>query len=118
MGEDPALVEAWRPRMALLGTGPEDALLVLDALPAHSVVVGRAAMGGDAHLVEHLARGRELEVLPPAEAVGDVEQDLPVPAGLAGRIDCGVDLDGASFGAGRGALVLFVQRARENDVRV
>ena len=58
------------------------------------------------------------EVLAAAEPPGEVEEDLPVAAGLAGRVDGGVDLDDPPLAAGRGALVLLVQRAGQDDVGV
>src|SRR5690606_37897694 len=95
VGEDTALVESRCSGMAGLQTRPEDAVLDLDALPCHAVVVGGPTVGRDLHLVEDLPGGVEVEVAAPAETVRDVDDDLPIAAGVAGRVDRGVDLDGA-----------------------
>ncbi len=79
-------------------------------MPGGSGVVGGATGAGPAELVEDLFGVGVGEVLALAEAFGDVEQDLPVQAGFARWGDGGVDLDDPALTAGRGALVLLVQR--------
>ena len=117
--EEPAALEqSGGAGVAGFGDGPEQAHLVLDALPGGAGVVGRAAGAGPAELVEDLFGVRVREVLALAQPFGDVEQDLPVTAGLAGWGHGGVDLDDPSLPAGRGAFVLLVQRSGQHDVGV
>ncbi len=85
MEELAALEQARRAGMAVLGDRPEDAHLVLDALPGGPSVVGRAARRREAQLLEDLLGVRVREVLALAEPARDVEQDLPVATRLAGR---------------------------------
>ncbi|MEI2654132.1 MAG: hypothetical protein V9G12_18645 [Microthrixaceae bacterium] len=83
VGELPALVQPGRARVADLGDGPEQAVLGFDALPGGARVVGGATRGRPAELVEDLVGVLVLEVLALAEPLGDLQQDLPVQAGLA-----------------------------------
>ena len=105
--------------MILRGAGPEDAHVLLDLLVGDARVVGGATLGGHPQLVEDVLGAREVvEVLAPAQAVGDLHHDLPVGPGISGAVHGLVDLDDAALGAGGGALVLLVQGRGEHDVRV
>src|SRR5690606_2744213 len=95
-----------------------DAELVLDALPGDAGVVGAAALRRHPQLLEYLLGVRVREVLAPVEAAGEIDQDLPVQTGLAGRLLGGVELDDAPLDVGGGALVLLMQRAGHDDVGV
>ena len=85
MEELPAFEQAWVPGCPASGYWPEESHLVFDPLPRRALVVGGAAGGSQAELVEDLLGVPVGEVLPLAQALGDVEQDLPVEMGLTRR---------------------------------
>ena len=99
-------------------TGPKYAHLPLDLLVSDAGVVGDAAFARDAQLLEDRARVLEGEAVGASERGGEILDDAPVLPGLAGALDCLVDLDDATFDLGDGAFVLFLQAPRQHDVGV
>ena len=53
-----------------------------------------------------------------AQPAGEIDEDLPVHSRIAGRRDGLLQSDAAAFTCGDGALVFFLQRSGQNDVRV
>src|SRR5690606_7044615 len=81
-------------------------------------VVRDAALAGDAELLEDLARALERESMWTPERAGDVLDDSPVLACIAGTLDGLIDLDDAAFDLRDRAFVFFLQAARQHDVGV
>ena len=118
MVEPPALKEARRPGVVGVRAGPEDAHLPLDLLVGDAGVVGHAAARHPGELGEDVGGRVEVELMALSEPAGQVADDPPVGAGLPGRVDRLADADHSPLGARDSALVLLVQRAREDQVRV
>ena len=116
--ETAALEEPRCAGVALFRNRPEETHLVLDALPRRAPVVGGAAGGGEAQLLEDLLGAGVSEVLALAETVGEVDEDPPVHPRIAGRVDGLVDLDDATLAGRGGAFVFLVQRPGQHDVGV
>src|SRR5262249_22209916 len=100
------------------GAWPENAVLLLDFLVGDAAVVGHAALAGAAEFVENLFRPAVGKALGPAERGGDVLNDAPVLARIAGGVNRLVDLDDPTFDLRDRALVLLVQRAGQYHVGV
>src|SRR5262245_7928116 len=98
--------------------GPEDAHLPLDLFVGDARVVRDTAFAGDAQFVENLARAAEGEAARPTQRGRQVLNDAPVLPGLARTLHGLVDLDDAAFDLRDGPFILFVQAARQHDVRV
>src|SRR5262249_23264897 len=104
--------------MALARTGPKDAVLGLNSLVGNARIVRDAAGTRPPQLVEDLPRAGEREPLRPAEGTGDVLDDPPVLAGVAGTVDRLIDLDDPALRRADDALILLVQRTRKHHVGV
>src|SRR5581483_12442464 len=96
--------------------GPEDAALSVDLLPGDAVVVGHAALRGDAQLLPDVAARAVREELATAEAPGQLDDDVDVPTCLAGRVGRPVDLDHPPFEVRGRPLILAPDRAGQHDV--
>ena len=66
---------------------PEDAFLAVDSVPGYPVVVANPAFRRDAQLVKDLFRRFVFEFVRRAQPRGDIADDLPVGARIAGRIN-------------------------------
>ena len=97
-------------------TRPEDAEIILYAFIRHAGVIGHAALRVGPKLLENRLRTVEREPLFAAERLGDVLDDLPVRSRLAWALDGLLDSDDSAFGLRHRAFVLFLQRARQDNV--
>ena len=109
-GEDAVAVEGC--------AAPLEAVGVFDLLPGEVGVVAHAS-GGDAlplqkGIVGSLPTG--IELVADAEAFCEGEEDVEVGAGLAGRLDGGIDLGDTPLGVGVGALLLSPDGGGQNEV--
>ncbi len=117
--ELPALVQAGRAGVADLGDRPEQAHLVLDALPGGAACSRRCRRrwrGSSSSKICSVFVYGKYSPLPSRSAMSSrISQSRRASPG---GVDGGVDLDDAALAAGRGALVLLVQRAGQHDVGV
>ena len=111
-------IEAWSARVPFFGDRPEQPVLGFDPLPCRTSVVGGAAGGREAELFEDLVGVGVREVVATTETVGEIDEDLPVASSLTGRLDGGVALDDPPLSRGGRALVLLMERPRQDDVGV
>src|SRR5690554_2339630 len=100
----------------LAGTGPEDAVLILDLFISNARIVDHRPLGGDAQLLEHLSGVCEGHAVFATQRAGNILNDRPIPARLARALDRPVDLDNAPLKLRDRALVLLLQRPRQDDI--
>ena len=119
MVEAAVLEQTRRAGVPDLRARPEHAEFVLDPLPGDPVVVGGAALRGDPQLLEDVARAPWiLEVLPLAEPLREIADDQRVGPRLSRGIHRLVDLLHTPLGAADHPLVLLLQAAGEDEIRV
>src|SRR6516162_11189332 len=87
MSESMAFVQAWRSGVLRSRARPEDALPLLNLLPRDAVVIGDAALRGQAKLFENIARRFVAEFVAGAQSACEVDDDLPVFSCVKRRID-------------------------------
>ncbi len=99
-----------------VGTGPEDAVFLADAIVGDAVVVGRAAGGGAAQLVEDVAGAARREQGAMAQRVGNRHDRFEVGADVAGRGPRARSQDDAPLEVRHRPVFFRPLRRRQHDV--
>src|SRR5690606_25084933 len=99
-------------------TGPKDPKALLHGLVGDARVVADSPLGRPAQLVEDLTWTVKGKPSLTTERLGYVLDDTPVLTRLPWALHGLTDADDASLHLGDGALVLFLQRARQDNVCV
>src|SRR5690606_27308362 len=93
-------------------------ILPLDLLVGNARIIRKSAFGCGAKFIENFAGRPEREPMRPAEGGGDVLNDPPILPGFSGTFYRLIDLDDAPFRRGYDSLILFLQGAGQDDIRV
>ena len=108
--------EARRTGVRGVGTRPEDAVFLADALVGDAVVIGRAAGSGAAQLVEDIASAARREQRAMAQRIGNRHDRFEVGADVAGRGQCARSQDDAPLEIRHRAVFFRPLRGRQHDV--
>ena len=99
-----------------VGTRPEDAVFLADALVGDAVVIGRAAGSGAAQLVEDIAGAARREQRAMAQRIGNRHDRFEVGADVAGRGQRARSQDDAPLEIRHRAVFFRPLRGRQHDV--
>src|ERR1051326_8933371 len=100
------------------GTGPENALLIIDLFVGNAVIVRQSSTRSEAQFIENLARLAKRKELAPSETPRQFADDFRIRARIGRRVHGFLDMDYARFHAGGYALFFLLQAAGENDIGV
>ena len=91
-------------------------MLLVDLVVGNAVIVTEPTPRHPAQLAKDILDAGIGKLLPGGKPPGQVTHDLPVRTCLARGLHRLPDADDTAFGVGNGAFVLFLQRARQDDI--
>ena len=100
------------------GAGPKNAHLLIHSLVGDAVVVGYTAPRSDSQFFENVGGILEWEVLPAAQPVRQLDDDVGVASRVARRVDALLPVNDAPFGTATEPVFFLMQAAGHNDIGV